>query len=420
MASVEGKSMHNDFFLVKITDYAEEFIKGKLFMNSLVNFRKGGFAEPTSALRGDCFDGLFAIYDFENLPPDGEFKDAILNYLNTQNKEYEKYGDAIKCSGVTHGGIGSPDDYRKMLCMYMLPFNKESKTITLPCKQLCEFGNKAVVVKNWGKFIQRVCNAVKDIGNVGYGVVEYTDKHGSLGILRKRSSYEWQSEFRFWVDENTKNIDRSKLDFNQLFEPINNEHLILDIGDISDIADLIETESLLNIEYYFDGNYTDTPSSYYERDAIFISQQVRSELFTLVCHNEPKGCEKHFRLSEKHLHNEDMFLAKQEIEHYYTLSLSNADYDKCVPFYFMISELYLRLAEDYSNINMEEASKAFAVKSLTYYMRAMRKSVVDPYLEERLMKIMNREFLNEHDSNERSTFSEFAWVEFNVLLSKLK
>lgn len=115
-------AMNNNFFLVKITDYAEELMKGKVFMQPLVYYRQRGYQEPTSALVGDCFDGLFGIYDYSNLPPNRELKNAVLKTLDKMPQM-----EGVENS-VTYGGIGSSDDYLKMFCMYMLPYNNDYKT----------------------------------------------------------------------------------------------------------------------------------------------------------------------------------------------------------------------------------------------------------------------------------------------------
>jgi len=378
--------MNSDFYLVKITDHADDLLNGKIYMQPLRCFREQGYQEPTSSLRGDCFDGLLGIYDYENLPYDSELRRVILACLDrttgktdsgivekSSKKLIEIPPSAYRVS-ATYGGIGSSDDLLKMFCMYMLPFNRESKTIAIPDKRICAFGNRAVVIKNWIEFIERVYVTVQSIGLLGKGVVRYPHDyyhHGSLGITEKRSDYKWQSEFRLWVDE----FDASE------------SPLILDIGDISDIAEIIDTRSLLDVKTFFEGEYSPTPSTCYERDAMFSTYYAQRKLLWLVRHNELAGSENHFRAAQNHFANDNMRLAIQEIDKYLSLSFSNPRYDNCVPYYFDLSLLYLHLAEDYANIGHELISRAFVNSCMTFYMRAVRKPHIDGYLSDCLKKI---------------------------------
>jgi len=244
----------------------------------------------------------------------------------------------------------------------------------LPDKRICEFGKKAVVVRNWIEFIERIYNAVQKIGMLGKGVVRYynNDYYGSLGITKKRSKYEWQSEFRLFVNETT----------------ITDKPLELDIGNISDIADLItDTQSLLDIKYYFNGEYSSIPSSCYERDAIFSKYFIQCKLIWLIDYYEPIGCGEHFRVAQKHFHNDDISSAVRELDTYLSMSLENLNHNICIPYHYDLCNLYLRLAEDYAHLGMELKSRAFIYNCMTHYMRAVQKPYIDSYLNDSITKL---------------------------------
>lgn len=109
-------------------------------------------------------------------------------------------------------------------------------------KEMATFGDSAVFIKNVDEFIHRVRKAAEAKGiQVGYGPVSYyhdnelkhhkqvMEQHGAAPLW-KRDRYKNQQEYRIYLDTE---IDDS---------------MILEIGDIRDIAELLPTTVLLDSE----------------------------------------------------------------------------------------------------------------------------------------------------------------------------
>ena len=107
-------------------------------------------------------------------------------------------------------------------------------------KEMATFGDSAVLIKNVSEFINRIKKAAAMQGiEVVYGAVSYYKdnelehlkqvmENPSAVVFWKRKRYENQKEFRFLLNKEIEN------------------HMVLDIGDIRDIAALLPSEVLLN------------------------------------------------------------------------------------------------------------------------------------------------------------------------------
>lgn len=119
-------------------------------------------------------------------------------------------------------------------------FNNDNKA------ELVKFGNTALVINNVFEFIRRIVEKASDLGyKTFYGTVRYYNSNEDsadvfIDLLRglqniafwKRDSYCSQKEFRIvvWNKEATE------------------DHLELDIGDISCISNVFTTNEALNIQ----------------------------------------------------------------------------------------------------------------------------------------------------------------------------
>lgn len=208
------------FFFVKLFDkpeYAEDFIKGKLFANRLSFFRK--CEEDESANRGDRHEGVVGWHqpDQIRLEINGRVITGLAGPVMTQMNWHDDLN--VFCIYAAHSG-----DFDEISEETIEGF-KEQISIPKECEKLGEY---AVIVTNVTKFIERVKAAVSST-NYGLvaGLVEYYDPidfNGSFSevesIFSKRDEYQHQKEYRFIFDTGIAGTDP----------------LILNIGDIGDIA----------------------------------------------------------------------------------------------------------------------------------------------------------------------------------------
>lgn len=201
--------------------YAEDFIRGKIFFNRLSEFKK--IESDDNSGRMDRYEGTVACYqpDCIRITLNGiEISSEDLagpvyirkNWLNHVN---------IFCIHTSHTGDLDLMNLSKD-CVEDL-----RRSLLIPDECL-ELGEYAVVVQNVSEFLKRMDNVVKIKGyRYMRQLVKYYSPetfHGSFSdseaIFQKQSKYSYQREYRFAIWDGS---DRTG--------PI-----ILDIGDISDIT----------------------------------------------------------------------------------------------------------------------------------------------------------------------------------------
>lgn len=208
------------FFFVKVFDkkeYAEDFIKGKLFSNRLSFFRK--YKEDKSANRGDKHEGVVDWHQPDQIRI--EINGRVITDLAGPVMTRMNWQDHLNvfCIYAAHSV-----DFEEISEETIEDFKKQ---ISIP-EEFENLGEYAVIITNVNKFIERVKAAVssKNYG-LNAGLVEYYDPtsfNGSFSevesIFRKRDEYKHQKEYRFSFDTGVAGTDP----------------LILNIGDISDIT----------------------------------------------------------------------------------------------------------------------------------------------------------------------------------------
>lgn len=205
--------------------YAEDFISGKLFMNTLRHFKE--YRDTAGELRGDPYEGLTAWYQ--------------PNKINLQ------IGGHIVPSSEIAYPIAVHDQElldKNAFCIYSLNSGDHesiSKETLGDFKRAIELhescfglGNCCVVILNAQEFKERALSAINHNNISGkLGLVEYFDEHEYHGTFpsekygfHKRSFFSHQREYRLLVDAHCS-----------LSGP-----LTLNIGDLSDIALLTTPE----------------------------------------------------------------------------------------------------------------------------------------------------------------------------------
>lgn len=184
------------FELYKILDkkYANDFIKGYLYMNTVSYFRtiEGNIAQ------GDPMEGVCGTIRKDQLKQVGvNLDDEILNVVQGNVSLVSNY------YGLNH-----------LFCLYRLCIDDDRDLVSIPSEKLRDFnddGNEEKIVvriKNTREFIKRVSNAIEaglanhelEYGICGSVVYEdswlHADGPGSRSVFFKESKYAYQNEWR--------------------------------------------------------------------------------------------------------------------------------------------------------------------------------------------------------------------------------
>lgn len=212
--------------LIKFMDegYVDSFLNdGLLFMNSIEYFRN--YEDADLALRGDTHEGLAATYKAEGstFTFGGHTAEGLVGKIDLR---YDHEGDTniFSMTKISDGKILEAGDSGLFLS-----------------EKFIKFGNRAVIIggSNIVEFEDRLRNAIsKDPNiytlredNVLAKQVSYLSREehdGQMGVFDKFSDYAWQHEWRIAFKKK------------QAAGPYP-----LIVGNLSDIASVFETESLI-------------------------------------------------------------------------------------------------------------------------------------------------------------------------------
>ena len=204
------------------TERVDGILKGNLYMKRCQYFRDKE-KETSDDTVGDALEALWHINEaYIFIPDTGEF-----HVLKDTGIQTTRSNDFVFCMF----GIGKSKD--------QFSFTEKQKT------EIKKFGDSAIVITDTGELRNRIMNAANERNlQVRCGYVSYYDNAvdsaetlvpiirnmGNVAFL-KRNKYAYQQEYR--VILNADGIDEE-------------DHFILEIGDISDIAVVIDTEKILN------------------------------------------------------------------------------------------------------------------------------------------------------------------------------
>lgn len=163
-------------------DILDLYNNGTIFINPVQRFR----LIEDNGLRGDKYEGVDNITNY--LP--GQFEIPSLgfkgNHLGIHLKEsYENvYGNIYSLYCISSHGWADPSE-----------FSIDAK--------IKDFGTHCLLIKDVARFIELLTKELKRIGcEYKHGFVEYYDKklkNGSVSIFEKPLEFEYQKEFRFYV-----------------------------------------------------------------------------------------------------------------------------------------------------------------------------------------------------------------------------
>ena len=219
------------FVLVKFRAeeaHVRDLLAGRIYANRLSWFRR--IEELDDSGRGDAHEGILGWFQ----PGRGVFKWGDIDMMPHIDRPIEIRSnrlDHFNLFCTTYGWVdervlnGLSDEYPGEL----------SNTLTIP-KRWLSLGQYAVVIKDVQEFIRRMKEAADAKSYViGQKPVEYYDPdtyHGVVSstdaIFRKQDRYRYQHEFRFIIATPTEG----------------DEPVILEIGEIHDIALGVRTEEL--------------------------------------------------------------------------------------------------------------------------------------------------------------------------------
>lgn len=206
----------------KSKDRIQTLREGKLYMKSLEFYRKQEIIHGDCTV-GDKFEAMAHINEGQIVIPElGVNKNISDELIKTS------FSDSF------------------VFCMFGISTLSEKFTFSdEQKKKIREFGDTALLITDSNEFLNRINNAVirdKLIGS--HGFVQYYDegvdsadfwcsliKAGMNNIaFRKRKCYAYQQEYRWLIEH----------------PPTQNDFYELDIGNISDISVVFETEQILN------------------------------------------------------------------------------------------------------------------------------------------------------------------------------
>ena len=186
------------------------FENGTIYMNSIQRFR----LIEDNGLRGDNYEGISEIRNY--LP--GTF---IIPEINHE---------------VHHLGIHLRQSYPEVLGNIYSLYCISSKTVANPLefkidKRNSEFGTHCLMIKNNPEFLSKIENALILSGlPFRHGFVEYYDKNkvnGAITLFQKPVEYEYQKEFRIYVER-------------PYIDPF-----VLKIGSLQNIAELFTSNDII-------------------------------------------------------------------------------------------------------------------------------------------------------------------------------
>jgi hypothetical protein len=183
---------------------------GTVYMNPITRFKK----IEDELLRGDPNEGAINLSDTKN----GTFKiegiDRDFNYTRLRYGEFLKNGNLFCLYAISSNGFTSPNDFK---------FDEKN----------LEFGSHCLMIKQPGVFIKRVEHELKQLGyNYKHGFVKYYEEkehYWNLTPFHKPKAYEYQKEFRFFVEHKKK------------------DPLKINIGSMESYSEIFETKDLLSL-----------------------------------------------------------------------------------------------------------------------------------------------------------------------------
>lgn len=210
-----NKGLYGFFKIGKEEHIEDLYQNGTIFMNPVSKFKK----IEDEHLRGDIHEGSHYVEQANFLRI--KFEEQVLDlHDELQNFNCQIYREYKN----TRGNIYS-------LYSFLVEEGQDKFIID---KRNLGFGDTCLFIQDPDEFINRIKkNLDKQNLKYHYGFVKYYDYKtfsGFAGVFHKSNKFEYQNEFRFFVEKNS------------------DTPLVLKNGSISDISTKFRTKSSLNIE----------------------------------------------------------------------------------------------------------------------------------------------------------------------------
>lgn len=211
--------MQGSYYIIALLKFGQEnhimdmFQNGTIYMNTVRWFKD----IEDNHLRGDKHEGIIEIRNWSSGKfgiPQLNFKGSFL-HLQVRTSLNTNQGNIFSLYCISSYGFQAPERF------YI-------------DERVKGFGTHFLLIKNIPKFLSRIR---KGISNTGYkyneGFVYYYEKekiNGSLSVFDKSNEYEYQKEFRFFVQRESTNP------------------FIFSIGSLKDIAEVHDISSIRGIK----------------------------------------------------------------------------------------------------------------------------------------------------------------------------
>ena len=207
---------------------------GQLYMKNLKYYVDLEKTTDDEAV-GDKYDGQMVLQDVK------------INMFTVDTHEFIAQFDAPAAS-MNLGYLECP-----VFCMFMYDYSNhveehlDGDILTVryqfteeQLEKMPTFGDSVLIIKNGDEFINRVKNGLL---NAGYGFTrDYVQYYGFNNIEHLKQVQKDNSRIAFWKREKYSYQQEYRL----LVHDFVDDHLSVDIGDISDITDLLKADELLN------------------------------------------------------------------------------------------------------------------------------------------------------------------------------
>ncbi len=221
--NIKYQGMIKGFPLIKIKskEIIEKIRKGSFYMNSLKTYRDL-YKDNEDNVIGDAYEGKLYIYDATFIIPEKGVNEII------KNKAFSTVNE---------------NDF--VYCMFGINPNKNSSfNFTDYQKQkLIGFDDTALIITDVYEYFRRIKKSAIESGyEIESNFVQYYDEGVNdlnlfLNLIKgmnnivfyKRKMYSYQQEYRFTIKNNS-----------------GDDHLELDIGDITDISEMFSVTDLFN------------------------------------------------------------------------------------------------------------------------------------------------------------------------------
>lgn len=209
-------------------EYVEDFLDGKLFMNSIGHFRKSGIA-----VQNDIAEGIG-----ETLAPeefDSKYKSNITAYFNKKHFLFP-FMNSIEAMKYCH-----------ICCLSLHEYDDNQKIVTKIPREMRKMGNYVVIVRNVQKFVDRIYDKLVNEKLYGLmGPITYhspTEELEYMDLFDKFDNHSHEREWRFALIPDYERAKKlAKEDVNRVYD----EYCYFNIGDIRNIVEVVDIDTLFN------------------------------------------------------------------------------------------------------------------------------------------------------------------------------